>query len=109
MRKRKQCISTSEATPRKQQHTQPCTDCPFARTALRGWLGGCTPEEYLALAHGDEPILCHATGNQQCAGAAVYRANVGKHCRERTALKLAADREEVFATPMEFLEHHERE
>ena len=99
--------TVDEAEYSAHQHTQPCHDCPFRRDALRGWLGGSTPEEYRAMAHQDVVIDCHAIRGPQCAGVAIYRANVAKRC-EPPMLKLPADRTAVFATPMEFLEHHTR-
>ena len=43
----------------------------------------------------------------QCAGAAIYRANVCKSPRDGSLLKLPADRETVFADKSEFWEHHD--
>lgn len=72
------------------------------RKALPGWLGGATPNEYRSLCHSHEPVFCHAIRNTQCAGVAIYRANVV----QRADFQLPADREAVFATPMEFVEWH---
>lgn len=43
---------------------------------------------------------------KQCAGLAIYRANVCKKPRDRSILTLPADREAVFAAPSEFRHHH---
>lgn len=40
-----QCISIDQATQAASQRTHPCTDCPMARTALPGWLGGAAPQD----------------------------------------------------------------
>lgn len=77
----------------------------MARTALNGWLGGATPEEYVRLAHSDAQVSCHVYGNVQCAGMAIYRRNVCKRVSP-PGLVLEKDTEAVFATPMAFLEHH---
>ncbi len=98
-------IATGEHPPAKVQITKPCTDCPMARTALSGWLGGSSPEEYRRLAHSDAIVDCHVHGNVQCAGMAIYRRNVCKRV-EPPGLVLPGDIAKVFATPMEFLEHH---
>jgi len=103
----KQLICSDEAAQARIQHTKPCSDCPFARTALNGWLGGYSIDDWLATAHGDAPEPCHVIDNQQCAGIAIYRRNVCKRVEPPT-LKLPADRDKVFATPMEFRAHHER-
>jgi len=49
-------MTLPQATPR------PCNDCPWRRKSCAGWLG---------------PF-----GIKQCAGAAVYRANVCKSPRD---------------------------
>lgn len=99
-------ISSAEAGEGKCQHVKPCSDCPMARTALNGWLGGATPEEYRRLAHSDYVVECHAIKNTQCAGMAIYRSNVVKRA-DPPNLKLPADTKLVFSTPMEFMAHHE--
>lgn len=103
---RKQLITYDEAVPAKGQHTQPCSDCPFARTALPGWLAGETPEDWIRMAHGESKFECHTLIGAQCAGSAIYRSNVVKRCHDSSILRLPADREKVFATPIEFLKHH---
>lgn len=107
--KRLQCISADEAEVSFTQHKKPCSDCPWARRSLKGWLGGLSAEEWLREAHGEARIDCHTKIGPHCAGAAIYRANMAKKPRNKEALVLPADRETVFATPMEFREHHERE
>ena len=73
-------------------------------------------DEWVACAHSDEPIACHMTftedddwdqeGIKQCRGAAIYRANVCKSPRDREVVVGPADRETIFANPMEFKAHH---
>jgi len=104
---KRQLISCEEATTATGQHRKPCGDCPWARTALNGWLGGDTIEDWLALAHGEGMMECHTLVGAQCAGASIYRANVCKLMRNPEALQLPADRERVFASPAEFRAHHE--
>lgn len=105
--KRRQLISSDDAVPVSGNLKKPCTDCPWARTALPGWTGSLTPEEWVAAAHGEARIECHVFEGSQCAGAAIYRANVVKTCRDPTVPRLPADRVAVFALPKEFIEHHE--
>ena len=102
----KKCISIDEAVETKEQHKNPCSDCPFARTALSGWLGGMSKEKWVHIAHGDTWVDCHALKGHQCAGIAIYRANVCKRPRSSEVLILPKDKEKVFATPDEFLNHH---
>ena len=104
---RRQLMSSDDAVDAKAQHTKPCSDCPWARTALNGWLGGMTPEDWLKVAHSDATVDCHTLRGAQCAGIAIYRRNVCKRA-DRPNLQLEADRETVFATWAEFLDHHTR-
>lgn len=103
---RRKLISSDQATPAPKQLVQPCSDCPWARAALNGWLGSNTAEEWLQMAHGETHIECHVHPNVQCAGASIYRANVGKRPRDPSLLRLPSDRDTVFGTPSEFREHH---
>ena len=103
--KRRQLLATGQTPPAKRPLSKPCSDCPMARTALNGWLGGSTPEEYAALAHSDARPPCHVHGNVECAGMAIYRANVLKNPRT-PGLTLPKDTALVFASPIEFLAHH---
>lgn len=98
-----------EAVPTNVQIEKPCHDCPWRRNALQGWLGGNTAEQWLEIAHGEARIPCHALKGPQCAGAAIFRANMCKLPRDPSVLRLPADREAVFAHNGEFLDHHERE
>lgn len=101
---------------------KPCGECPWRRRSLPGLLGPNTAEEWVALAHSEEPIACHTTidpdacdsdgearwthpGIRQCAGAAIYRSNVFKSPRNPEVHRLPADPELVFVRG-EFEAHH---
>jgi len=92
----------------KSQRTQPCRECPFRRVAPRGWLGNIPVDTFLEHAHSESVMDCHlGRGKHQCAGAAIYRANVLKRTRNPDLIiELPPDREKVFAAPNEFREHH---
>ena len=107
MNKRGKLITADEAKPAKGQHRSPCSDCPWRRDALNGWLGDTTKEEWVQAAHGEAQIDCHTLIPAQCAGAAIYRANVCKTPRDPSYLTLPSNRDKVFASPKEFLEHHD--
>ena len=106
--KQKKLIIGADAIETPCQHSKPCSDCPWARDALPGWLGSMTVEEWLASAHGESLIDCHTMKPWQCAGAAIYRANVAKSCRDQSLLALDVDTERVFSSPQEFIDHHKR-
>ena len=103
---RKQLISSREAVQAKAQHKKPCSDCPWSRQALNGWLGGTSADEWVRTAHSDAHVACHTLKGAQCAGIAVYRANVVKTPRDPSVLRLPADHTAVFSSPMEFTAHH---
>jgi hypothetical protein len=67
-----------------------------------------TIETFLDHAHSESLMDCHlGDGKVQCAGAAIYRANVCKSTRHpETIMELPADPALVFTTPMEFTAHH---
>ena len=98
--------TSEEAIPTETQPTKPCHDCPFARTAINGWLGNNTKEEWSAFVHGETLIPCHALAGPQCAGAAILRANICKLSRDRSLLRLPSDRDRVFSNTREFEAHH---
>lgn len=102
-------MSSDEATVAVRQHQKPCGDCPWRRDSLPGWTGGLDPNVWVRTAHGEERIECHTMTGVQCAGAAVYRANVCKLTRDPDNLRLPPDRAKVFGRPTEFIEHHGEE
>jgi len=106
---RTKLITSSLNNMQREQHTAPCSDCPWRRDSLPGWLGEHTPTEFVEMAHGEVKYHCHVIVNQQCAGMAQYRRNVAKQCRDNTILRLPdRDTTTVFAHPAEFLEHHKK-
>lgn len=103
----RQLVSSDEAVKGTVQHRRPCSDCPWSRGALPGWLGGGSIEDWLQTAHRDFHVNCHVIDNMQCAGLAIYRRNVCKRV-DPPLLELPADKVAVFATPAEFRHHHTR-
>lgn len=98
-------ITDEEAVEATCQHVKACSDCPWSRKSLNGWLGGNTAEEWVSFAHSDVVIPCHVLKGAQCAGAAIYRRNVAKWV-DAPNLRLEKDKVAVFANPMEFMQHH---
>lgn len=108
MTRRRQFISSDEAKVSSRQHERPCSDCPWSPTSLRGWLGSLTAEEWLEVAHGEGRVDCHTLIGPQCAGLAIYRANVCKRPRDPEQLQLPANRTLAFAGPAAFRDHHSK-
>ncbi len=107
-----QMMTQSQSKVTTKQHTSPCSDCPWARKSLRGWLGGLSVIQWLAKVHSDVKIDCHTLksknyGQWQCAGSSIYRANVCKSSRDESVLRLKPDVNKVF-TFGEFEKHHEK-
>lgn len=113
--KKGQLLTYHDAVEVKKQHTKPCADCPFARTAVPEWLAGKSPGWWMRVAHGDGIMECHTRNSSetkkahQCAGAAIFRANVLKSPRDPSALALPRDTTLVFANDREFRVHHKDE
>lgn len=111
MNKNGKMITGDEAIVTKKQHKSPCSDCPFRRDSIPGWLGELTVDDWVRLAHGEGKADCHTQvrGNGEgwaCAGLAIYRANVAKSVHDPNALRLPPDRVNVFSFG-EFKKHHE--
>ncbi len=88
------------------QHKSPCSDCPWARKSLAGWLGSLSPRYWISVILGDGKVDCHTRVPMQCAGAATFRANICKSPRDRSVLQLPQDKVKVFSAPEEFMKHH---
>jgi hypothetical protein len=100
---------------------KPCGTCPFNRKVTPGTLGGSPTTMYLGQIHRPFWLPCHNTVDfedsewksdtysaQQCAGAAIFRANIGVEGLMPPQLHgLGSDHENVFSTSAEFLSHHE--
>lgn len=95
----------------------PCRECPFSPKVPQGCTGGSHPSVYIGQAQGPFTLSCHMPeaykqdqrdlNNLQCAGAAIYRANVGVAARmPQMFLSLPADKELAFPGPVELLMHH---
>ena len=106
MSTRKTLITSEEATLAGKQITKPCSDCPWAKKSVGGWVGSLSPEQWVQYAHGEARMDCHVHPDAQCAGAAIYRANICKSPRDKTLLVLPPDKVRVFSRPQDFINHH---
>lgn len=102
----KQLITGDQAKPSMVQHKSPCSDCPFARTALKGWLGRFSAHDWIRIIQGDGRVDCHTLIGPQCAGSAIFRTHVCKDPRDRSVLTLPKNIAKVFGNVGEFLNHH---
>jgi hypothetical protein len=106
--KRRVLVSADEATASQRQHKKPCSDCPWRRDALPGWLGPFNAQNWARIASTDALIECHVFVGPQCAGAAIIRANMCKLPRDPDVLRLPADRVKVFSNTREFIDYHQK-
>jgi hypothetical protein len=111
---KRKLVTAAEAKAYVKQHKAPCSDCPWSRKSLPGWLGIESPQEWLRHAHGHCTVDCHTRRRSddperfwQCAGISIYRANVIQRV-DPPGLVLPSNKVNVFATPQEFLAHHDR-
>lgn len=102
------------------QSDKACSSCPFSRQCEPGGLGGSPIEVYLGQILGPFFLPCHAAkgykGNDtplspehmQCAGAAIFRANIGVgEAMPNPLLKLPKESDSnVFDSLGEFIHHH---
>jgi hypothetical protein len=101
---------------------QPCSDCPFRRAAMPGWLGAGSPESFIDCMNRDEPLPCHQTidyddpdwlekwsaqeSGSMCAGALIFMANKMQRPRTRGFPTLPPDKVAVFSNTVEFVRYH---
>lgn len=97
---------------------RPCNECPWRRDSRPGHLGPYSAQEWANAAHGESPIACHETIKhedqdwselRQCAGMAIFRANIFKSPRHPKVARAKRDEETVFSWDDEFIAHHEGE
>lgn len=107
---------------KRDHNKKPCDQCPFRRKAINGFLGDSTPEEFIGTTMADYPMPCHLSidysspvwkeswevgeEGRLCAGALIFYANISKMSRDPARPRLKPDRDNVFASPSEFLAHH---
>jgi hypothetical protein len=104
----------------KNKKTKPCKECPFARnnTLTGSKPGGADPTVYIGQSMGPFWLPCHMEKEyegkktspdkvNQCAGAAIYRANVNAPKMPDEMLALHEDKETVFGSHAEFYAHYE--
>ncbi len=103
---------------------KPCSDCPFRRKAMPGWLGGSAPEGFIDCMQRDEPLPCHQTidyddphwlvkwmgqggdvGNV-CAGSLIFMANKIQRPHDPNFPTMKPDHETVFSNSVEFVRYH---
>lgn len=91
-----------------------CIECPFRKDSVKGYLGGFSVEDTIAIANSEADFYCHLTretGNEkQCVGRLLRAGKVCKSFkrfdleRERVSLKDSEERDNILG--FDFKEHH---
>lgn len=102
----------------KDNRNKACPECPFSKRCAPGALGGSDPAVYIGQINGPFWLPCHLHKGYkdketkpedvcQCAGAAIFRANLNISFPKLPLLQLPPDNgEDVFKDYAEFLMHH---
>lgn len=101
---------------------KPCSDCPFRRKAMPGWLGAGSPESFIDCMQRDEPLPCHQTidydnphwlvewmhqkNGNACAGSLIFMANKLQRPHTPGFPTMEPDHETVFSNTVEFVRYH---
>lgn len=102
----------------------PCTECPFTKKSLRGWLADYeSPENLHRLIMSEIPFPCHMTQENdlsileamrdneiRCKGALLYMKKACKMPRNKEVFEMIKsftinDTEDILSVP-EFIKHH---
>jgi len=103
---------------------KPCNDCPYRKTAFRGWLGECSgdPKEFLLQLEGPNIHPCHKTvdweqasdeeieESPRCIGALQFMNNSMMQSRfpqVRAMQEQAGKNDEIMQFKHNFIKHHE--
>jgi hypothetical protein len=101
----------------KLHHKVPCSECPWRKIAPAGWLGGYTAEQYADPVADNEVPACHLRDHGPdngetafCVGSLSTMANsctsAWKSPGGDEAKKIVGRRDDTFAHPALFYEHH---
>lgn len=85
--------------------TRPCSDCPFRKDSLKGWLG----EERMKGILKQGCFVCHKKKDMQCAGHMLIKGQENDFVQLAGRLKIELElsgRELVFDSQSECIEHH---
>jgi hypothetical protein len=87
-----------------------CSDCPFRKKSIKGWLGPWTAEELQNMIHGENTFICHQEINdmsetyskeeieedgEHCVGFLRYRNQVCKRSRDQNQLARQDELKEI--------------
>lgn len=77
---------------------QPCKECPFRKTSMRGWLGGLTAKETSDYVLDEADFACHMTRHKEdhlmsrCKGSQLFLIHHCKRPKKNEPLSRALER-----------------
>jgi len=86
---------------------RPCSNCPFRKYTLKGWLGKSRIEEIIKA----ESFTCHKTNKKmQCAGHMIMMKEDNEFYRLMKAMNLSIELkgEDEIMTPEQTIKRHDR-
>ena len=84
---------------------KPCSNCPFKKDTLKGWLG----EQRITEILNQDSFVCHKKTHLQCAGHMLIKDNENIFVRTANQLNMKLElsgKELVFETKEECIQHH---
>lgn len=87
---------------------RPCSDCPFRKDTLEGWLGGERMTEILDA----DSFVCHKKPSRQCAGHMLLMDGDNAYVQLASRLRIPlgiSGRELVFDTQADCIDHHDKQ
>lgn len=84
---------------------KPCSNCPFRKDSLQGWLGEKKMTEIL----NDDSFVCHKNNKLQCAGFMLIKEKESIFFRMAKALKhnlILSGKELIFENKKDCINHH---
>jgi hypothetical protein len=110
-------VNTDWGDQRQLRHKTPCSECPFRKNSMKGFLGGYDLSEYATPAGLGMPTTCHQhdhggaehPDSRFCAGSCSVIANdpnIKPIAGYGEIIAKVGPREDTFATMEEFTVHH---
>ena len=99
---------------------KPCSECPFVKGSLQGWLGPWTAPNFIRQLMSEDGQMCHSTitedgvitpGTQICTGGLICANKSAKSYRNPDLRKLQEEvgKDDNVMTAFEFKQYHKRD
>lgn len=99
------------------QRQSPCSQCPFSSSVTPGYLGGSPVDTYIGQIVAGFWLPCHCAQSyrakesdvnevEQCAGAAIFRSNIGVAPQMPSGILTLPQSTKAFQSMAHFVAHH---